>query len=131
MIDENNKNCGRNDGDLSELALDRLLSSATRPQVPAGALARLQDRVAGEATRQPDVVVPFRRRFFGSLQGQSPLPAAAALAASLLIGIYAGTTEIAGDWIPGAIAGASGVETASLFDRLDFGQFIDTLSEEG
>jgi hypothetical protein len=75
-------------------ALDALLSRASTPQAPAGAVGRLMTRVANEgASKNVIDLSEARRRFFRPWR-RGLLPAASALAASLLIGIYLGATGL-------------------------------------
>ncbi len=84
-----------------EEALDRLLDALPGAPVPDGAIDRLLARVGDEAKVTDDsVVVPFapptRRSGYADGSGvHSRLrPAAALLAASLLVGVYVGQSDL-------------------------------------
>lgn len=101
-------------------ATDAALARASHPESPAGAAERLVARVAEE----PGRVVSFAARAReqppptpAALPGR--LAAAAALAASLLLGLYLGASG-QGDWlVPPLLADESPNDMAAEFDVLD------------
>jgi len=90
-------------------AIDAVLTAATAPQAPAG----LASRIAASAVAQTSNVVAFAPR---SARKLPYWPAAAALAASLAIGIYLGATSPGDMFFP-----ATG--TAALDDPLGLMNF--------
>lgn len=82
-------------------AIDKMLSLATVPDVPDGAIARLMDRIGNEPQAgqviafQPRVRRPFLMRYAAALP----------LAASLALGIYLGAQGSLDFMLPTALTG--------------------------
>ncbi|MCA0433535.1 MAG: hypothetical protein LCH46_09735 [Proteobacteria bacterium] len=85
---------------MSDDELDRLLSAATRPVVPDGALARLNARIAREGGA--DNVVALQRSVKEPPRQSSRLGwlAGLPLAASLVLGIYLGSSGAGPGFLP-------------------------------
>ena len=75
------------------LEIDRVLARATRPQIPAGATARLMEQ-AGRRKPAPNVI-PLDRARPKARPSIWSWGAGAALAASFACGIFLGTTNFA------------------------------------
>lgn len=101
-------------------ALSRLLNEAREPTVSGALAARIIEAAGHAGTNQPDNVVPLRRgakepapeRFFAP-----HLPQAALLAASLLIGVWAGVSGTVDGLIvaPLELAGLVNADETMLF----------------
>jgi hypothetical protein len=110
-------------------ALDRVLATAAR--VPEDRLASLHQRImaaaednrgtARSAVEQGGEVVDMARRpQRPRLDVRRTWPAAAALAASLILGVFIGTSEMGGPAVEGLVETAGiDVGTDSAFDLLD------------
>ncbi|MEZ5923935.1 MAG: hypothetical protein R3D57_06070 [Hyphomicrobiaceae bacterium] len=115
-----------------ERALDRVLAQA--PAVPAEQLDRLRERIMGaiaaEARAYDDragatvVPLPMRARSPRPILRQS-WPAAAALAASLLIGVWLGSSEFSQPAVESLVASA-GLDVAATGDA----DVFDVMDEE-
>ncbi len=97
---------------LSEEELDGLLDAAGVPEIPWGAEQRLMVRVASESLNN---VVPFPQRAKPAPAGVWRWQMPAALAASLMLGIWLGTQG------PVSNAVAAATESAMLGSDSDFG----------
>ena len=107
---------------LTDKELDALLAKASVPKVPMGFEQRLAQRVANEV--QSNVVqFPLKAKAVASTPWRWPVPAA--LAASLIIGIWLGAQGLVGNIIDGTTT-----ETAMTNSTGDFGPAgLDDISD--
>lgn len=109
---ENGKD-GRPDQIMRESAMegreiDAVLSRASTPAIPEGAVPRLMARIAAEPQeRQEATVIPFRPRAQAPRRSLFRVAAALPLAASLALGVYLGTKGTLDFMLPTAITGVA------------------------
>ncbi|MDE2385734.1 MAG: hypothetical protein KGO53_14050 [Alphaproteobacteria bacterium] len=96
---------------LTDQELDRLLAKASTPQLHAGFESRMAARIAQTAANN---VVPFPQRKAPAPSRATRLPLAAALAASLVLGVWFGSSG------QGLTLFESTAETAMLTSGNDF-----------
>jgi len=112
--------------DREEHEIDRVLGLASRPELPAGAAARLMARIAAEEQESRVVVLPQRPAPRRTIQR---LAAALPLAASLALGIYLGAKGSLDFMLPSAITGGVALNDDAPDDLGGVGE-ADAYAEE-
>ena len=111
-------------------AFDQLLDKA--PQYDGARLAQLSDRIATAAVRQPRIVSsqgnPIGRSLWQSLRRHHGL-AATALAASLVLGVFAGQTNVFNSTAD-ALLGSSGAGVPKVTRQIAQTDDADSLLDE-
>ncbi len=83
------------DPHMTDHELDRLLAAASKPELPAGALVRLNARIAAEEGTSNVVTLQPRNAKAAELRSRLGWLAGLPLAASLVLGIYLGNSDTA------------------------------------
>ncbi len=117
-----------NDENMNDRELDRLLSSASSPQLPAGFNDRLRQKLNVEMSGERDNVILFPAQSFSRKTSpwKMALPLAASMVAALAVGVYMGAATN----VQSLITSSSSIASVDDSDLTGFEE-LDTALQDG